>query len=70
MRVSVTRFFYPGPNSLVGECVLDCYRLANFYHISPTVFLEMPASEVRIHLERTIELSHQMKRERMAQDDG
>jgi hypothetical protein len=54
---------------LVGDAVLDCYRLADFYHISPTVFLEMPASEVRLHLERTIELAHQKKRERM-QDDG
>jgi len=55
---------------LVGEGVLDCYRLANFYKISPTTFLDMPLSEVRIHLERTIELSHQLKRERAAQDDG
>ena len=55
---------------MVGTTVLDCYRLADFYKISPVVFLEMPASEVRIHLERTIELAHQKKRERAAQDDG
>jgi hypothetical protein len=54
---------------LVGDTVLDCYRLADFYHISPTIFLDMPASEVRLHLLRTIELAHQKKRERMAQDD-
>lgn len=54
----------------MSDTVLDCYRLANFYHISPTTFLDMPASEVRIHLERTIELSHVMKRERTAADDG
>ena len=55
---------------MVGDTVLDCYRLADFYHISPTTFLDMPASEVRTHLERTIELAQQKRRERMAQDDG
>jgi len=54
---------------LVGEGVLDCYRLANFYKISPTTFLDMPLSEVRTHLVRTIELSHQLKRERAAQEE-
>lgn len=53
---------------MVADAVLDCYRLANFYHISPTTFLEMPISDVRLHLERTIDLAHQMKRERG--DDG
>ena len=55
---------------MVGTTVLDCYRLADFYKISPVVFLEMPASEVRVHLERTIELAHQKKRERATMDDG
>jgi len=55
---------------LVGDGVIDCYRLADFYHIAPTVFLEMPMSEVRLHLERTIELAHRKRRERMSQDDG
>jgi hypothetical protein len=49
--------------------VLDCYRLARFYHVSPTIFLEMGLSEVRIHLERTIDLAHIMSRE-SAPDDG
>jgi len=48
--------------------VLDCYRLAKYYHVSPTIFLEMGMSEVRIHLERTIDLAHQMRRE--SSDDG
>jgi len=43
--------------------VLDCYRLARFYHVSPTVFLEMGMTEVRIHLERTIDLARIINRE-------
>jgi hypothetical protein len=46
-----------------NDLVIDCYRLARFYHVSPTVFLEMGLSEVRVHLERTIDLSHIMARE-------
>ena len=61
MRLSVTRFFYPGPNSLVA--VIDCYRLARYYHISPTIFLDMGLSEVRTHLVRTIELADIINRE-------
>jgi hypothetical protein len=54
---------------LVGdELVLDCYRLAKFYNQSPAVFLEMGMSEVRIHLERTIDLSNIMRA--AASDDG
>jgi hypothetical protein len=49
--------------------VLDCYRLARFYHVSPTTFLDMGISEVRVHMERTIDLAHIMERER-AIDDG
>jgi hypothetical protein len=55
---------------LVGnDQVLDCYRLARFYHVSPTIFLEMGMTEVRIHLERTIDLAHIINREN-ASDDG
>jgi hypothetical protein len=50
--------------------VLDCYRLAKFYHVSPTVFLEMGLTEVRVHLERTIDLAHIMNRENASSDDG
>lgn len=48
---------------MVEEPVIDCYRLARFYHVSPLIFLEMGMSEVRIHLERTIDLAHIINRE-------
>jgi hypothetical protein len=57
---------------LVGDdnnLILDCYRLARWYHQSPDVFLAMPLSDVRLHLIRTIELSNIMRRE-AADDDG
>jgi hypothetical protein len=41
---------------LVGseeDIILDCYRLAGHYHISPEVFLAMPLDEVMLHLHRT-----------------
>jgi hypothetical protein len=64
VRVSATRFFSTGPGGLVGNTqVLDCYRLARFYHVSPTVFLEMGLSEVRKHLEHTIDLANIINRE-------
>jgi hypothetical protein len=53
---------------MVEEPVIDCYRLARFYHVSPLIFLEMGLSEVRIHLERTVELAHIINRENS--DDG
>ena len=53
---------------MVEEPVIDCYRLARFYHVSPLIFLEMGLSEVRVHLERTVELAHIINRENS--DDG
>lgn len=54
-----------------SNLVLDCYRLARWYHQSPDVFLSMPLSEVRTHMIRTIELANIMRREAGAdQDDG
>ena len=50
--------------SVTDNPVIDCYRLAKYYHVSPLIFLEMGLSEVRIHLERTIDLAHQMRRGR------
>jgi hypothetical protein len=56
---------------LVGDdAVLDCYRLARFYHQSPSVFLDMGLTEVRLHLMRTIDLAHIINREQSADDDG
>jgi len=55
---------------LVGdELVLDCYRLARFYHVSPTIFLEMGMGEVRMHMERTADLAQIINRENAAPDD-
>jgi len=54
---------------LVGdedEIILDCYRLARWYHVSPEVFLSMPLSDVRIHLERTATLD---RRQQPMKDD-
>jgi hypothetical protein len=36
--------------------VIDCYRLARFYHQNPEVFLSMPFDEVKQHLMRTYQL--------------
>lgn len=70
MRLQAPQFFYSRTGGLVGEePVLDCYRLARFYHVSPTVFLEMGMTEVRVHLERTIDLAHMINRENSS-DDG
>jgi hypothetical protein len=54
---------------LVGdedEIILDCYRLAHWYHVSPEVFLAMPLSDVRIHLSRSWELK---RRQQPVSDD-
>jgi hypothetical protein len=50
--------------------VLDCYRLARFYHQSPDVFLNMALSEVETHARHTIRLTELMNRERARDDDG
>jgi hypothetical protein len=42
--------------------------LARWYHQAPEHFLNMPLSEVRLHLIRTIELARIMRAE--ASDDG
>jgi len=36
--------------------ILDCYRLARWYHVSPDVFLAMTVTEVALHLQRTAQL--------------
>jgi hypothetical protein len=49
---------------LVGseqEIILDCYRLARWYHVSPDVFLSMTISEVGLHMKRTFEVSQSQK---------
>jgi hypothetical protein len=34
----------------IGELILHCYRLAQYYGLNPRTFLEMPLSEVRRHM--------------------
>jgi hypothetical protein len=46
--------------------IIDCYRLASYYKLDPRVFLEMPVSEVQLHLERTAQLEQSR---RQASDD-
>jgi hypothetical protein len=36
--------------------ILDAYRLAKHFHTSPEVFLAMPISEMRLHMDRAAEL--------------
>lgn len=43
--------------------VIDCYRLARWYHVSPEVFLNMSLTDVNLHMYRTIQLTNIMKRE-------
>ena len=49
------------------EYILDCYRLARWYHQSPVHFLEMPLSELRLHMVRTIQV--QQISEQASSDD-
>jgi hypothetical protein len=74
LRVSAQKFFSPRSGGLVGvgdqEIILDCYRLARWYHQAPDVFLNMPLSQVQLHLIRTIELAKIMRAEAQESDDG
>lgn len=38
------------------DLVLDCLRLAQFFHVNPEIFLAMPLSEMWLHLSWTIKL--------------
>jgi hypothetical protein len=44
-----------------SEIILDCYRLAHWYHVNPEVFLAMPLSEVSMHLDRTATLDREQR---------
>jgi hypothetical protein len=50
-----------GAGAVDENVILDCYRLARFYHQSPELFLAMSVSEVRLHLARTMELARLMR---------
>jgi hypothetical protein len=43
--------------------ILDCYRLASYYHIDPRIFLDMPMSEVQLHLQRTAQLENSRRQQ-------
>jgi hypothetical protein len=43
--------------------IIDCYRLAAHYHLDPRIFLEMPISEVQLHMSRTAQLERSRARE-------
>lgn len=49
--------------------VLDCYWLARWYHQSPEIFLNMPLSDVRMHVLRTMQMA-QLMQQRGERDDG
>ena len=51
------------------DLVLDCYRLARWYHQTPDVFLAMPLDDVRMHLHRTLRLAELMRRAQSQSDD-
>lgn len=56
---------------VVGEdesIVLDCYWLAQWYHQSPDVFLSMPLSTVRIHLNRSNKIA-ELRRAAQSRDE-
>jgi hypothetical protein len=58
---------------LVGDeadLVLDCYRLARWYHQSPDVFLNMPLDDVRMHLNHTLRLAELMRQKSTDEDDA
>jgi hypothetical protein len=43
------------------DLVLDCYRLARFYHQAPQIFLALPLGEIELHMARTGELVKSMR---------
>jgi hypothetical protein len=43
------------------RAILDCYWLAEIYHQNPEVFLNMPMSDVRLHIARTVQLKQQQQ---------
>jgi hypothetical protein len=53
MRASATTFFYRGTGNVVidqDDLILNCYRLANYYHQNPEVFTEMSLSRLDTHI--------------------
>lgn len=66
------RFFSSRSQLLVGheeDIILDAYRLARWYHVSPEHFLAMALSDIRLHLRRTIQLARIMRAEATQSED-
>jgi hypothetical protein len=51
------------------DFVLDCYRLADRYHQSPDVFLGMPITHIRQHIEFTLKLIEAQRKAAGENDD-
>lgn len=43
------------------DLVLDCLRLAQFFHVNPEIYLAMPLSEMWLHLSWTIKLKQRQE---------
>lgn len=77
MRVSAKKFFSTGAGGLVegglepdpNEMILNCYRLADRFKQNPAVFLDMPVSEVSLHITFTIKLIEAQRAARERNDD-
>jgi hypothetical protein len=58
--MEIVSFFSPDDHSGLAfnedDVVLNAYRLARWYHQNPVVFLEMPLSELQLHVARTEQL--------------
>jgi plasmid maintenance system antidote protein VapI len=67
VRLRADAFFSANASSVADEIILDCYRLAHYYHQSPDLFLNMQLKDVRLHLRRTSQL---VRLQRQEQSDG
>jgi hypothetical protein len=52
------------------EFILNCYRLADRYHIDPEYLLDMPMSRVAMHVHYTVKLIDAQARARGGKTDG
>lgn len=49
------------------DLILNCYRLADRFHQSPRIFLDMPITEIDQHIHWTVTL---IEKQRAANEDG
>jgi hypothetical protein len=50
--------------------ILNCYRLADRFHQSPEVFLEMPLSRIDMHVHYTVKLTRLQRAAQQDDDNG